>query len=53
MYAQLFARSRLHIQSGIGIANGNFISELNPSNCGDPINLFLLANSDKDKKSGT
>lgn len=52
MYAQLFAQSRLHIQSGISIANGNIISELNPTNCGEPINLFVLAHSEKDKNSG-
>lgn len=52
MYTQLFARSRLHIQSGISIANGNIISELNPLSCGEPINLFVLANSEKDKNCG-
>ncbi|CAI6349731.1 unnamed protein product [Macrosiphum euphorbiae] len=51
VYSQLFARSRLHIQSGISIANGNVISELNPFNCGEPINLFVLANSEKDNNS--
>ncbi|VVC30337.1 P-loop containing nucleoside triphosphate hydrolase [Cinara cedri] len=51
VYAQLFARSRLLIQSGISIANGNVISELNPLNCGEPINLFVLANIEKDKNS--
>jgi len=52
VYSQLFLRSRLHIQSGISIANGNVISELNPFNCGEPINLFVLANSEKDNNSG-
>lgn len=52
VYTQLFARSRLHIQSGISIANGNVISELNQLNCGEPINLFVLANSEKDNNSG-
>ncbi|XP_050429958.1 nonsense-mediated mRNA decay factor SMG9 [Adelges cooleyi] len=50
VYTQLFARSRLHIQSGISIANGSIINELNPTNCGDPINIFLLANINKDKQ---
>lgn len=52
VYTQLFSRSRLHIQSGVSIANGNVISELNPFNCGEPINLFVLANSEKDKNAG-
>lgn len=52
VYAQIFSRSHLLIQSGISIANGNVISELNPLNCGEPINVFVLANSEKDKYSG-
>ncbi|XP_050548646.1 nonsense-mediated mRNA decay factor SMG9-like [Daktulosphaira vitifoliae] len=53
VYTQLFVRSRLHIQSGISIANGNVINELNPNNCGEPINLFLLANNDKEEQFNT
>ncbi|CAH0392813.1 unnamed protein product [Bemisia tabaci] len=41
---QTFLRSRLQIQSGVGIATGNVIKHLNPMTCGDPINLYLLPN---------
>lgn len=44
MYSQSFLRSRLQIQSGIGIANGSVINHLNSCSCGDPINLYVLPN---------
>ena len=48
MYSQTFLRSRLQIQSGIGIANGSIINHLNSCSCGDPINLYLLPDLNSD-----
>jgi protein SMG9 len=42
VYNRTFLRSRLQIQSGMGIATGNIINFLNPATCGEAINLFLL-----------
>ncbi|KAK7862452.1 hypothetical protein R5R35_001354 [Gryllus longicercus] len=42
MYNKMFLRSRLQIQTGIGIATGEVLEYLNSSTCGEPINLFLL-----------
>ncbi|XP_065205724.1 nonsense-mediated mRNA decay factor SMG9-like isoform X2 [Planococcus citri] len=51
MYSQTFLRSRLQIQSGIGMANGTIINHLNSCSCGDPINLYVLPDLDADEKS--
>lgn len=48
MYSQTFLRSRLQIQSGVGIANGSIINHLNMSSCGDPINLYVLPDMNSD-----
>lgn len=42
VYSRTFLRSRLQIQSGMGIATGNVINFLTPATCGEAINLFLL-----------
>lgn len=42
VYNKMFIRSRLQVQTGIGIATGDVIEYLNPTSCGEPINLFLL-----------
>ncbi|XP_067011318.2 nonsense-mediated mRNA decay factor SMG9 [Anabrus simplex] len=42
IYNRTFLRSRLLIQSGMGIATGDVANVLNPSLCGEPINLFLI-----------
>nr|CAD7202185.1 unnamed protein product [Timema douglasi] len=42
VYNSAFLRSRLQIQSGVGIANGNVMKCLTPTTCGEPINLYLL-----------
>jgi hypothetical protein len=42
VYNRTFLRSRLQIQSGVGIATGNVINFLTPATCGEAINLFLL-----------
>lgn len=42
VYNRTFLRSRLQIQSGMGIATGNVINFLTPATCGEAINLFLL-----------
>lgn len=42
VYNRTFLRSRLQIQSGMGIATGNIINSLTPAICGEAINLFLL-----------
>nr|CAD7603436.1 unnamed protein product [Timema genevievae] len=42
VYNSAFLRSRLQIQSGVGIANGNVMKCLTPNTCGEPINLYLL-----------
>lgn len=42
VYNRTFLRSRLQIQSGMGIATGNIINSLTPATCGEAMNLFLL-----------
>nr|CAD7393982.1 unnamed protein product [Timema cristinae] len=42
VYNSAFLRSRLQIQSGVGIANGNVMKCLTPNTCGETINLYLL-----------
>jgi len=42
VYAKSFARSKLVIRSGMGMATGTVIHSLNPEQCGEPINLFIL-----------
>ncbi|XP_063230147.1 nonsense-mediated mRNA decay factor SMG9 isoform X2 [Bacillus rossius redtenbacheri] len=42
VYNRAFLRSRVQIQSGIGIASGSVMDCLNPGSCGEPLNLFLL-----------
>ncbi|XP_046384087.1 protein SMG9-like [Ischnura elegans] len=37
-----FLQSHLQIQSGLGIGSGSVLSYLSPSNCGEPINLYLM-----------
>ncbi|XP_071441548.1 nonsense-mediated mRNA decay factor SMG9 [Hetaerina americana] len=37
-----FLQSHLQIHSGLGIGTGSILSYLSPSNCGEPINLYLM-----------
>ncbi|KAJ8887956.1 hypothetical protein PR048_007440 [Dryococelus australis] len=52
VYNRAFLRSRVQIQSGIGIANGNVINCLNPSTCGEPLNLYVLPEIGDSEETG-
>lgn len=49
VYSQMFVRSRLRVQSGIGIASGFVTGNLNPDTCGDPMNLYILPDTSKEE----
>ncbi|KAF5282212.1 hypothetical protein FQR65_LT02909 [Abscondita terminalis] len=42
IYKTLFNKTKMHIDSGMGIGSGRITDSLSPSNCGEPINLFLI-----------
>ncbi|KAB0799355.1 hypothetical protein PPYR_07235 [Photinus pyralis] len=42
MYRTLFNKSKMHLESGMGLGSGRIMNSLSPNNCGDPINLFLI-----------
>uniref|UniRef100_A0A1B6E5D5 Protein SMG9 n=1 Tax=Clastoptera arizonana TaxID=38151 RepID=A0A1B6E5D5_9HEMI len=53
VYSQMFARSRLQIQSGLGIANGGVLQLLSPTVLDQvPLNLFLLPDHNEEKEEG-
>jgi hypothetical protein len=52
VYCKSFAQSKLKIQSGLGIAVGGVASTLSPKTCGDPVNLFLLADIEESIDKG-
>lgn len=42
IYKTLFNKTKMHIESGMGLGSGRIMNSLSPDNCGDPINLFLI-----------
>lgn len=38
----MFAKSKMHFQSGLGMGTGRIMHTLCPETCGAPINLFLI-----------
>ncbi|KAK4886344.1 hypothetical protein RN001_002615 [Aquatica leii] len=42
IYKTFFNKTKMHIESGMGIGSGRIITSLSPENCGDAINLFLI-----------
>lgn len=38
----MFNKTKLHLESGLGLSSGRIITCLSPENCGDPLNLFLI-----------
>lgn len=45
-YKNVFSKTKMHLNSGLGLGTGKIIPCLSPSNCGEPINLFLLPEFD-------
>lgn len=45
-YRQLLNKSKLKIDTGLGIATGNIHHSLSPLSCGDPLNIFLIPDID-------
>ncbi|CAH0560721.1 unnamed protein product [Brassicogethes aeneus] len=46
IYRELFEKSKMHIETHMGMGSGHVINYLNPSSCGNPINLFLIPEID-------
>ncbi|KAF5281989.1 hypothetical protein FQA39_LY00513 [Lamprigera yunnana] len=42
IYKKIFNKTKMHVESGMGIGSGRIMNSLSPENCGDPINLFLI-----------
>ncbi|XP_060530453.1 nonsense-mediated mRNA decay factor SMG9 isoform X2 [Cylas formicarius] len=42
VYKNVFHKTKLQLQSNIGMGSGRLMNSLNAENCGSPINLFLL-----------
>lgn len=41
-YREVFSKSKLRLESGMGLGTGKFIRSLNPFTCGEPLNMFLI-----------
>ncbi|XP_019866153.1 nonsense-mediated mRNA decay factor SMG9 isoform X2 [Aethina tumida] len=46
IYRELFSKTKLHIDTHMGLGTGRIINYLNPESCGAPINLFLIPDID-------
>ncbi|KAL1506713.1 hypothetical protein ABEB36_006025 [Hypothenemus hampei] len=42
VYDNLFKKSKLQFHTNLGLGSGRVINTLNPENCGNPVNLFLI-----------
>lgn len=49
IYHEVFSKSKLRFNSGMGLGTGKIIHSLNPQTCGEPFNLFLLPEYDDSK----
>lgn len=52
-YKTVFSKSKMHIESGMGLGSGRIIPYLCPENCGDAINLFLIPEYDETQENGS
>lgn len=48
VYREVFNKSKLRFDSGMGLGTGKIIHFLNPLSCGDPLNFFLLPEYDEE-----
>ncbi|GLV35793.1 uncharacterized protein CBL_01055 [Carabus blaptoides fortunei] len=49
IYQDVFSKSKLRFNSGLGLGTGKIVHSLNPQTCGEPFNLFLLPEWDEHK----
>lgn len=49
MYRDSFLKSKLELKSGVGVGMGGVIDFVDPESCGEPINLFLLPDTDEEE----
>ncbi|XP_044750959.1 protein SMG9 [Coccinella septempunctata] len=49
MYKSIFLKSRLILNSNLGISSGRLVKHLSPENCGPPLNIFLVPEYDENE----